>query len=138
MSTTFSSPYNVARQFSGLDSLSGGRAGWNVVTSAVGNENYGMDSMPSPAERYARATEFVDIVTQLWDSWSDDAVIVDRERGWWGDPDCIRAINHAGEYYWVAGPINTRRSPQGRAVLVQAGPSYDQLTLCSAIGDALY
>jgi len=138
MSTTFSSPYNVARQFSGLDSLSGGRAGWNVVTSAVGNENYGMDSMPSPAERYARATEFVDIVTQLWDSWSDDAVIVDRERGWWGDPDRIRAINHVGEHYSVAGPINMRRSPQGRPVLVQAGSSADGMKLGSAIGDVIY
>lgn len=137
-STTFSEPYNVARQFSGLDSLSGGRAGWNVVTSAMGNENYGMDEMPAPADRYARATEFVDVVTKLWDSWSDDAVIVDREGGRWGDPEAIRRIDHRGEYYKVAGPINMRRSPQGHPVLVQAGSSGDGMRLGASIADLIY
>jgi FMN-dependent oxidoreductase (nitrilotriacetate monooxygenase family) len=137
-STTFNAPYNVARQFSGLDSLSGGRAGWNIVTSSMGNENYGMVEMPSPEQRYQMATEFVEVVAKLWDSWADDAVAVDRERGWWGDPERIRAIDHEGEYYSVAGPINMRRSPQGRPVMVQAGSSVDGMRLGAAVGDAIY
>lgn len=137
-STTFSEPFNVARQFSGLDSLSAGRAGWNVVTSSLGNENYGMEQMPSPAERYARATEFVEVVTKLWDSWADDAVVVDRDGGSWGDPERIRRIEHQGSFFEVAGPINMRRSPQGRPVLVQAGSSGDGMRLGAAIADMIY
>lgn len=137
-STTFSEPYNVARQFSGLDSLSGGRAGWNIVTSSMGNENYGIEAMPSPDERYRRATEFVDVVTRLWDSWSDDAVVNDRARGWWADPERIRAIDHVGEFYRVQGPLNMRRSPQGRPVMVQAGSSKDGMELGAAVADAIY
>lgn len=138
MSTTFSHPFNCARQFNGLDSLSGGRAGWNIVTSGNGEKNFGFDEMPAPAERYRRATEFVDVVTQLWDSWSDDAIVIDTERGVWGDPDKIRTIDHDGEFYKVEGPINMRRSPQGRPVMAQAGSSGDGMALGARYGDLIY
>jgi len=137
-STTFCDPYNVARQFAGLDTLSHGRAGWNIVTSASGNENFGLDSMPPPEERYRRATEFTAVVTALWDSWSDEAVISDRARGIWADPAKIRAIDHKGEYFSVQGPINMRRPPQGRPIMVQAGSSGPGIELGSSYADAIY
>ncbi|MGO2111473.1 MAG: NtaA/DmoA family FMN-dependent monooxygenase, partial [Pseudoclavibacter sp.] len=138
MSTTFTEPYNCARQFSGLDSLSGGRAGWNIVTSGGGSQNFGMAEMPSPQDRYRRATEFVEVVTQLWDSWSDDAIVVDTERALWGDPDKIRELDYRGEFFDVKGPINMRRSPQGRPVMAQAGSSGEGMALGARFGDAIY
>ena len=97
ISTSFESPYTVARLIAGVDHMSKGRAGWNVVTSGSGFQNYGVETTPSPAERYARATEFVSVVQQLWDSWADDAVIVDRKSGAYTDNTRIRKINHRGE-----------------------------------------
>jgi len=137
-STTFCAPYNVARQFAGLDTLSNGRAGWNIVTSVTGNENFGIESMPPSIERYRRASEFVDVVTALWDSWADDAVVADRERGIWADPERIRPIAHRGEFYSVHGPINMRRPPQGRPILVQAGSSDAGIELGSRVADCIY
>jgi len=124
-STTYTEPYNLARQFASLDFISGGRAGWNVVTSwsAPAARNYGDDSQVSHAERYARAEEFMQVAKGLWDSWSDDAILDDRAGGRYARPDRIRPIDHAGDFYKVAGPLNIPRGPQGWPVLVQAGSS---------------
>jgi len=123
VSTTFSLPYSVARQFSALDHISHGRAGWNIVTSHQGEENYGLDEVPIHEIRYAMAEEHVEVCTRLWDSWEDDALLMDREAGLYADPDKIHEIDFAGEYQRVRGPLNIARSPQGRPVLVQAGSS---------------
>jgi FMN-dependent oxidoreductase (nitrilotriacetate monooxygenase family) len=124
-STTYTEPFNLARQFASIDHMSGGRAGWNIVTSwlAAAARNYGGDSQVSHADRYTRGEEFVQVVKALWDSWADDAVLDDREKGQYARADRIRPINHEGEHYKVAGPINMPRSPQGRPVFVQAGSS---------------
>jgi len=138
ISTSFSEPYNVARQLTNLDNLSGGRVGWNIVTSWAGNENFGLDELPPPEERYRRATEFVEVTKKLWDSWSDDAVVVDRERGQWAAPDRIRPIDHHGEFFNVAGPTNLRRGPQGHPVLAQAGSSPTGMALGASVGELIY
>lgn len=138
VSTSFSEPYNLARQMAGLDHMSGGRAGWNIVTSSDGFQNYGIKTAPDPATRYRRATEFVDVVQQLWDSWEDDAVINDKESGWYVDTEKIHPINHSGEFFQVQGPINMPRSPQGRPVLVQAGSSGPGMELGSSVADGIY
>ena len=124
-STTYTEPFNLARQFASIDHMSGGRAGWNIVTSwlASAARNYGGDAQVSHADRYARGEEFVAVVKALWDSWADDAVLDDRASGEYARADRIRPINHEGEYYKVAGPLNLPRSPQGRPVFVQAGSS---------------
>lgn len=138
MSTSFSEPYNVARQLCGLDHMSNGRAGWNIVTSSDGFQNYGVSDVPDPAVRYRRATEFVDVVQRLWDSWGDDAVIVDKGNSEYVDRSKLRAINHQGEFFNVQGPINMPRSPQGRPVLVQAGSSGPGMDLGSSVADGIY
>ena len=124
VSTTYTEPYNLARQFSSLDHISRGRAGWNIVTtwSHQAGANYG-GLQESHADRYARAEEYMKVVTGLWDSWSDDAVVDDRLIGLYADPRRVRAIEHKGEHYEVKGPLNLPRSPQGRPVFVQAGSS---------------
>jgi FMN-dependent oxidoreductase (nitrilotriacetate monooxygenase family) len=124
-STTYTEPYNLARQFASLDFISGGRAGWNIVTSwsAPAAANYGDDAQVSHAERYARAEEFMQVAKGLWDSWADDAIVDDRKSGIYARPDRIRQIDHKGDFYKVAGPLNLPRGPQGRPVLVQAGSS---------------
>lgn len=118
--------------------MSKGRAGWNVVTSGSGFQNYGSDETPSPEARYARATEFVHVVQQLWDSWADDAVIVDRENGNYTDNSRIKKICHKGDYFTVEGPMPGPRSPQGRPVIVQAGSSPQGIELGSSIADGIY
>lgn len=138
ISTSFSEPYNVARQLANLDNLSGGRAGWNIVTSWAGNENFGIDEMPPPEERYRRAAEFVEVTKKLWDSWSDDAVVVDRVGGSWAAADRIRRIDHEGEHFRVQGPINIRRSPQGYPVMAQAGSSSAGIELGAQVGELIY
>lgn len=124
-STTYTEPFNLARQFASLDHMSCGRIGWNIVTSwmALAARNYGDTTQVSHAERYDRAEEFMTVVKGLWDSWADDAVLDDRDTGCYTDPDRIRPINHDGTYYHVAGPLNIPRCPQGQPVLVQAGSS---------------
>lgn len=124
-STTYTEPFNLARQFASIDHISGGRAGWNIVTSwlAAAARNYGGTSQVTHADRYARGEEFVRVVEALWDSWADDAVVDDRAGGQYARSDRIRPINHEGEHYKVAGPLNMPRSPQGRPVFVQAGSS---------------
>ena len=124
-STTYSEPFNLARQFASLDHISGGRIGWNIVTSwlAAAAGNYGGSALVSHADRYARAEEFVEIATRLWDSWADDAVVDDRQGGVYAKSAAIRPIDHDGAHYKVTGPLNIPRSPQGRPVFVQAGSS---------------
>ena len=124
-STTYSEPYNLARQFASLDHISQGRVGWNIVTSWFqgANENFGLDQQPPHAERYARAHDFVEATLKLWDSWADDAIVDDAASGRYADPRRIRPVAHEGPFYRVAGALNVPRSPQGRPVLVQAGSS---------------
>jgi FMN-dependent oxidoreductase (nitrilotriacetate monooxygenase family) len=124
-STTYTEPFNLARQFGSIDHISNGRAGWNIVTSwlATAAANYGSAGQVSHADRYARGEEFMAVVKALWDSWAEDAVIDDRTRGRYAKAERIRPINHSGSYYQVAGPLNLPRSPQGRPVFVQAGSS---------------
>jgi FMN-dependent oxidoreductase (nitrilotriacetate monooxygenase family) len=124
-STTYTEPFNLARQFASLDHISRGRIGWNIVTSwlAPAARNYGGTAQVSHAERYARAEEFMTVVKGLWDSWAADAELDDRANGRYANPTRIRPLNHEGIYYRVAGPLNLPRCPQGRPVLVQAGSS---------------
>ena len=124
-STSYSDPFNLARQFASLDHISGGRIGWNIVTSWLGtaSANFGKAAPDGLEARYARADEFVDVVTKLWDSWADDAVLDDRAGGRFADPSRIRRFDHVGAHFRVAGPLNLPRPPQGRPVLVQAGSS---------------
>lgn len=137
-STSWSEPYTVARQFASLDVLTGGRVGWNIVTSTRGNENVGREEMPLPELRYRRAMEFVDVVTKLWDTWDADAVIDDRAQARWVDPDRIREINHRGEFFGVQGPLTIPRSPQEWPIMVQAGQSSDGIELGSSYADIVY
>lgn len=124
-STSYTEPFNLARQFASLDHISNGRVGWNIVTSwlAAAAGNFGDTGQSSHADRYARGEEFMAVVKALWDSWADDAVLDDRSGGRYARPDGIRPVNHKGRFYQVAGPLNLPRSPQGRPVLVQAGSS---------------
>ncbi|HEY7245907.1 MAG TPA: LLM class flavin-dependent oxidoreductase [Xanthobacteraceae bacterium] len=124
-STTYTEPFNLARQFASLDHISNGRVGWNIVTSWLASAagNFGDEGQLSHADRYARGEEFMAVVKALWDSWAEDAVLDDRRGGRYARADRIRRINHAGDCYQVAGPLNMPRCPQGRPVLVQAGSS---------------
>src|SRR5258708_7034618 len=124
-STTYTEPFNLARQFASLDHITGGRVGWNVVTTwlVAASANYGGQGQLSHAERYERAEEYLRVVTALWDSWADDAVLDDRASGQYAGPGSIRPVNHKGAHYQVAGPLNVPRGPQGRPVFVQAGSS---------------
>ncbi|WP_410586919.1 LLM class flavin-dependent oxidoreductase [Amycolatopsis sp. lyj-23] len=124
-STTYNEPYHLARKFASLDHLSGGRAGWNIVTSAGIDEarNFNLAKRPSHDARYDRAEEFVDVVKKLWDSWDDDAAVVDRATGVYADTGRIRAVEHDGPHFRVQGPLNIERPVQGYPLLVQAGSS---------------
>lgn len=124
-STTYTEPFNLARQFASIDHISNGRAGWNIVTSwlATAAANFGGAGQLSHADRYARGEEFMRVVRALWDSWAADAVVDDRASGVYARADGIRPIDHRGDFYQVAGPLNLPRCPQGRPVLVQAGSS---------------
>ncbi len=124
-STTFDAPYHVARRFASLDHISGGRAGWNIVTTSNPDaaRNFGLTDHMEHDERYARAREFYDVVTGLWDSWADDAFIRDVENGIYFDPDKLHVLDHQGKYLSVRGPLNIARPIQGWPVIVQAGAS---------------
>ncbi|VBE81923.1 NtaA/DmoA family FMN-dependent monooxygenase [Burkholderia pseudomallei] len=128
-STSYNEPFNLARRFASLDHVSGGRAGWNVVTTADAGSarNFGLDAAPDHAARYARAAEFVDVVKALWDSWDDDALVGDKASGRFVDTAKVRPIAHRGTHFRVHGPLNLPRPPQGHPVLVQAGGSADAL-----------
>jgi FMN-dependent oxidoreductase (nitrilotriacetate monooxygenase family) len=124
-STTYYAPFHVARTFATLDHLSGGRAAWNVVTSVNDSEaqNFGLDSHLDHDQRYDRAEEFLEAVTALWDSWEDDALIMDQASGEFADPAKVHEVNHKGEYFSVRGPLTVPRTPQGRPAILQAGSS---------------
>lgn len=139
-STSYYEPYNLARLFSSLDHLSGGRAGWNIVTTSMAQAsgNFGLTEQPGHAERYARAAEFVDVVTKLWDSWEDDAFVGERASGVFADDAKIHPIRHVGQHFRVEGPLNTPRSPQGRPVYVQAGSSEDGRAFAARHAEAIF
>src|SRR4249920_3629471 len=139
-STTYTEPFNLARQFASLDHISNGRVAWNIVTSwlATAAENYGGAGQVSHADRYARGEEFMEVVKALWDSWAPDAVVDDRTGGIYARADRIRAINHRGDFYHVAGPLNLPRCPQGRPVLVQAGSSDTGRRFAARHADAVF
>lgn len=139
-STTYYEPYNLARLFSSLDHLSRGRAGWNIVTTSTdaAAANFGLDEHPPAADRYARATEFVEAAIGLWDSWEDDALVVDKEAGTYADGDRIHRVDARGEHLRVRGPLNSPRSPQGRPVLVQAGSSNDGREFAGRYAEAIF
>jgi FMN-dependent oxidoreductase (nitrilotriacetate monooxygenase family) len=124
-STTYYSPFHVARTFATLDHLSGGRAAWNVVTSVNDSEaqNYGLREAIGHDERYDRADEFLEATTGLWDTWEDDALVLDREAGHFADPAKVHELHHEGRWYSTRGPLTVPRCPQGRPVLLQAGSS---------------
>ncbi|WP_159845919.1 LLM class flavin-dependent oxidoreductase [Nocardia sp. CY41] len=139
-STTYYEPYNLARLFSTLDHISGGRAGWNIVTTGtdLAAANFGLAKHPEHAERYARAREFVDAVLALWDSWEDDAIVLDRAAGVYADPEKIHRIDFEGEHLRVRGPFNAPRTPQGHPVLVQAGSSNDGRAFAGKYAEAIF
>src|SRR5258708_4868069 len=122
-STTFDAPYHIARRFASLDHMSGGRAGWNIVTTSNPDAalNFGMDALMEHGERYERAREFYDVVTGLWDSWADDAFLRDAESGIFLDPAKMHVLGHKGEFLSVRGPLNIARPIQGWPLIVRAG-----------------
>lgn len=140
VSTGFTEPYNLARQFASLDHLSRGRAGWNIVTSAGDRaaRNFNRAVNQEHAVRYERADEFLDVVTALWDSWDDDALQLNRASGQFADPAKVRAIDHIGRHFQVRGPLNIPRPPQGRPLLVQAGSSQDGRGFAARWAEAVF
>jgi FMN-dependent oxidoreductase (nitrilotriacetate monooxygenase family) len=140
LTTSYWEPYNVARQFGSLDNISGGRAGWNVVTTGLEGaaRNYSRDEHFDHGERYQRAREFVDVVQGLWDSYEDGAFPRDKQAGIFLDRDKQHALNHKGRFFSVAGPLALTRSPQGQPVIFQAGDSDAGRTLGALIADATF
>ncbi|MGZ0189349.1 MAG: LLM class flavin-dependent oxidoreductase [Alphaproteobacteria bacterium] len=124
-STTYYEPFHVARQFSTLDHMTDGRAAWNVVTSLNDSEaaNYGQDALLGHDDRYERADEFMDVVHGHWDTWADDAIIMDKANGIFADPTKVKALKHVGKYFKSRGPFTVPPTPQGRPVIIQAGQS---------------
>ncbi|KYF85192.1 monooxygenase [Sorangium cellulosum] len=139
-STTYNEPFNLARRFASLDHISGGRAGWNIVTTAGVDaaRNFNLEELPAHSDRYARAAEFIDVSLKLWDSWEDDAPLGDKENGVWGDDRKIHAPRHVGRYFKVEGALNVPRPPQGYPLLVQAGSSEDGKELAARYAEAVF
>ena len=139
-STTYEEPFHVARRFASLDHISGGRAGWNVVTTSNpdASKNFGRDDHLEHAERYRRAREFYDVVTGLWDSWADDAFIRDVEQGIFFDPDKLHVLDHDGAYLKARGPLNIGRPIQGWPVIVQAGASEPGRQLAAETAEGVF
>lgn len=140
VSTTYNEPYNVARKFSSLDHISGGRAGWNIVTSQLDIEahNYGKPEHPEHGLRYEMAREFVDVVTRLWDSWEDGALVLDRQSGQFADEAKVKPVDYSGRWYSTKGPLNVPRSPQGYPVLIQAGSSDPGQDFAASSGEVIF
>ncbi|MDX2156808.1 MAG: LLM class flavin-dependent oxidoreductase [Hyphomicrobiaceae bacterium] len=139
-STTFDVPYHIARRFASLDHLSGGRAGWNIVTTSNPDAalNFGLDDHMEHGARYRRAREFFDVVTGLWDSFADDAFIRDVDSGTFVDPERMRRLDHKGEHFSVRGPLNIARPVQGWPVIVQAGASDAGRQLAAETAEAVF
>ncbi len=140
LTASYSEPFNVARQFASLDHLSGGRAGWNVVTSWLEGSasNFSKTSHYAHDVRYRLAAEHLDVVQGLWDSWEDDALIHDKASGRFLDPEKLHALDHKGEFFQVKGPLNIARSPQGQAVIFQAGASDDGKNFAARRADCIF
>jgi len=140
VTTSYNEPYHVARKFASLDHLSGGRAGWNLVTSDNAAEalNFNRSEHLGHAERYARAREFHYVVSGLWDSWEDDAFLRDKASGQYYDPAKLHQLDHQGEHFQVRGPLNVARSPQGRPVVVQAGSSETGRELAAQTAEVVF
>jgi N-acetyl-S-(2-succino)cysteine monooxygenase len=138
--TTYYQPYHLARYFATLDHLSGGRAGWNLVTSLNVHEalNFGLTDHPDRAVRYERAREFFEVVRGLWESWDADAFVYDKASGEYYDKRKFRPINHHGKFFEVSGPLNVPRSPQGRPVVTQAGSSLEGIGLGVETADIIF
>lgn len=138
--TTYNEPYNLARRFATLDHMSGGRAGWNLVTSQFEDEaaNFGLQQHPDHASRYARAEEFYDVVSGLWDSWEEGAFVRDKKRGRYFDFDKMHFLEHKGAHFDVRGPLNLPRSPQGRPIVAQAGSSGPGMDLAARTADLVF
>ncbi|WP_408590878.1 LLM class flavin-dependent oxidoreductase [Novosphingobium sp.] len=137
---SYNEPFNLARQFASLDHISGGRAGWNVVTSWLEGSaaNYGKEEHLAHDVRYRLAEEYLDVVKGLWDSWEDDALVRDKETGQFLDPDKLHELNHKGEFLKVKGPLNISRSAQGQPVIFQAGSSEDGRNFAAKHAEAIF
>jgi FMN-dependent oxidoreductase (nitrilotriacetate monooxygenase family) len=140
LTVSYSEPFNVARQFSSLDHLSGGRAGWNVVTSWLEGSasNYSKPSHLAHDVRYRLANEYLSVVQGLWDSWEDDALVHDKATGQFLDPSKLHPLNHQGEFFSVKGPLNIARSAQGQPVIFQAGASEDGKNFAAERADCIF
>ncbi|NWA63534.1 LLM class flavin-dependent oxidoreductase [Pantoea sp. B9002] len=140
LSTSYSEPFTVARQFASLDHLSGGRVGWNVVTSPLEGsaKNFSRSSHPEHDERYRVASEYLQVVKGLWDSWEGDAFVRDKQSGEFFAADKLHTLNHKGHYFSVQGPLNVGRSPQGRPIVFQAGASEAGKAFAAEAADAIY
>ena len=136
--TAYAHPVPVARALASLQQISGGRAGWNVVTALGGEENYGLDTPPGSEERYARACEFVEVVNALWDSFPAEAFVADRASGIFADPGKVKAIDFEGEHFRVAGPMALPSHPAGRLPVVQAGASPTGIAFAGAVADVVF
>jgi len=138
--SSYTEPFTLARQFASLDLLSGGRAGWNVVTTGLEGaaQNYGRDKHFDHAERYRRAAEHLSVVQGLWDSWEDDAFVYDKESGVFFNKEKLHALDHKGEFFAVKGPLNIRRSAQGQPVIFQAGGSDSGRDLAARTANAIF
>jgi FMN-dependent oxidoreductase (nitrilotriacetate monooxygenase family) len=139
-STSYNEPYNLARRFASLDHLSGGRAGWNIVTTAgdAAARNFGLEDQPLHKTRYDRADEFLDVSTKLWDSWADDAIVADKQAGVHARADRVNSIGHRGTFFRVDGALNVPRSPQAHPLLVQAGSSEDGKEFAAKWAEAIF
>lgn len=139
-STTYNEPFNLARQFASLDHISHGRAGWNIVTtsSLEAGANFGYEEAMSHSDRYIRAAEFVEVVLKLWDSWSDDAIVANKQTGIYVDPARVQEIDYKGKIFSVRGPLNVARPPQGHPLLVQAGSSEEGMAFGARVADAIF
>ncbi|MED4014249.1 MULTISPECIES: LLM class flavin-dependent oxidoreductase [Priestia] len=140
VSTTYNEPFHVARKFASLDHLSEGRAGWNVVTSSTQAEalNFSSEDHLLHDLRYERAAEFVEVVKKLWDSWEDDALVINKESGVFADNDKVHEVNHEGNWFSVKGPLNIARPPQGHPVVIQAGSSESGRELAAQTAEVIF
>ena len=140
VSTSYSEPFTIARQLASIDMMSGGRAGWNVVTSPLEGsaKNFSKDKHPEHSLRYDIADEHLAVVQGLWDSWEDDAFIRDKASGQYFDKDKMHELNYEGEFFKIAGPLNIERSPQGQPIILQAGASPKGSAFASRNADAVF
>lgn len=137
-STTYNEPYNLARKYASLDHISKGRAGWNLVTSLGGGENFNRAEHSQHGDRHERAEEFFDVISGLWDSWGDGAFVQDKASGTWLDLDKLHVLDHQGKHFQVKGPLNVARPIQGHPVIAQAGSSEAGIRLGARVGELIF